>query len=228
MPRMAPGSRNWSDVPDGVLGELGERQVRRPSPPDGGQDDHERGEPEARDGQPQDGHAPRGVVAQGVGAHGGEDADGDGDEDGEGDGDDAEHERDGQATRQLLGHGALGPERLAEVAARDVAEPREVLDVDGPVEAELGPQVVDVLAVRLLLHHELDGVAGEQPGQREDDDGGDHQRRDRDEQALEEVSLHAGLRARGARPRASSFLSGRARPRSAGRPSRSPGSARSS
>ena len=140
----------------------------------------------------------------------------------------SERERDRQAAGQLLGDGTLRPERLAKVAAHDIAEPREVLHVDRAVEAELGAEVVDVLAVRLFLHHELDGVAGQEAGQREHDDGGDHQRRNRDEQALEEVSLHPGPKARGTAPRASPFLSGRARLRSAGRPNRSPGWANSS
>ena len=55
--------------------------------------------------------------------------------------------------------GALGPERFAEVAAHDLAEPLEVLDVDRAVEPELGPELVEVLAVGLLLEHELDHVA---------------------------------------------------------------------
>src|SRR5262249_2851136 len=59
-------------------------------------------------------------------------------------------------------------------------------------EPELVAKVVHVLAVGFLLQHELDGVAGEEPGQGEDDERGDDQRRDRDDQALEEVASEHG------------------------------------
>src|SRR2546430_17308420 len=58
-----------------------------------------------------------------------------------------------------------------------------------PVEPELHPQLLDVLRVRLLREHELDGVAGEEARQREDDQRCDQERRDRDQQAFREIPL---------------------------------------
>ena len=67
-------------------------------------------------------------------------------------------------------HGLSRPQGLAEVPVSDGEQPFEVLHVDRPVEPELRAQILEVLAVRLLLQHELDDVAGDQAGEREDDE----------------------------------------------------------
>src|SRR6266567_2431943 len=74
------GQDELEDVRAGGLAELREAQVRCPSPPDGGKDDDEGGDPEARNGQPDDGRAARDVVAHAVRPHRRQYADGDGDD----------------------------------------------------------------------------------------------------------------------------------------------------
>jgi hypothetical protein len=68
--------------------------------------------------------------------------------------------------------------------------------VDRPVETELAAEVVQVPAVRVLLQHELDDVAGNQAGQCEDEERRDQERRDGDEEPLQGVALHLSGRAR--------------------------------
>ena len=63
-------------------------------------------------------------------ARGGGDAERDAAERGEEERARREHERGLVAVEHLVEHGALHPERAAEVAARDVADPAEVLDVE--------------------------------------------------------------------------------------------------
>jgi hypothetical protein len=86
---------------------------------------------------------------------------------------------------------ALRPQRLPEIAGDDAAEPLEVLHVDRLIESELGAQVLQVLAVGLLVEHELDDVARDQTRQAEDDKGRDHQRRDRDQKSPQDVLTQA-------------------------------------
>ena len=81
-----------------------------------------------------------------------------------------ELERYRQPPGQLLDDGALGPEGLPQVPSHHAPEPLDVLDVERPVQAELGPHLGQVPGVRLLLEHEGDDVARDQPGQREDEE----------------------------------------------------------
>ena len=71
-------------------------------------------------------------------------------------------------------------------------QPVEVLHVNRTVQAQLGAEILQVLAVRLLLEHELDDVTGNQAGQCEDDERGDQQRGHSDQQAAEDVNPHDG------------------------------------
>ena len=94
------------------------------------------------------------------------------------------------------GHRPARPQRLSEVAARDLADPLGVLHGHRAVEPELGPELVQVLAVGLLLQHELDHVAGDETGQREHDHGRDEERGKGDDEAPEDVGAHARARPR--------------------------------
>ena len=79
-----------------------------------------------------------------------------------------------------------------QIPAPDRPQPVDVLHVDRAVQPELRPQILEVLAIRLLLQHELDDVAGDQAREREDDERGNEQRRSGDQQAAKNIVTHDG------------------------------------
>jgi hypothetical protein len=68
--------------------------------------------------------------------------------------------------------------------------PFEVLNVDRPIEPELRPELVGILAVVVFLQEHRHRVAGQHPDQQEDDDAHPDQGRDDQQQSSSEIDLH--------------------------------------
>ena len=177
---MTAGRTNWSSPRGRTRRELDEPRPRSPPPPDRREQRHEDGRDERRDGQAEDRDAA---------------------------GEEVQQRRPGGRRRRRRRECRSGsprpapcrparPSRAGAVPARRAraagstgtrrdarVRPRRSHSTYctwiGRFKPELRTQILEVLAVGLLLQHELDDVAGDQAGQREDDERGDEQRRDR-------------------------------------------------
>jgi len=156
-----------------VYGEIGGEPAPRGQPVEvhGEEVNEEEPQPEDGHGHPHQGEGHGEGVPQGVPPHGGKDADGDPQEDGEGGGGQGQLKGGGPAPLQLLGHGDGGDGARAQVAPEDVAQEGEVLDVKGLVEAQLFPELGDLLRRGPLAEKGLGGVPGDELEEEEDQKG---------------------------------------------------------
>ena len=165
---------------DGVDRERHVGPHRCPLEVDRRQHDDEDGEAEVGHRQGQDGQDAPDVVGDAVLAGGRDDADQDADDDRGQDRQRGQLQGDREAPDELLPDRLTRPVGAAEVAAQhDAADPLEVLQVGGPVEAELLAEGVDGGRVGVALDHPDDDVARHEPHDREDDHADQHERGDR-------------------------------------------------
>src|SRR5262245_54793015 len=121
---------------------------------------------------------------------GGERAENDAEAEAEQGGGDGEDERVPEGVEHVPGHGRAGDDGDAEVPLEEPAEPPHVLDVDGLVEAQPGPELIRHLLRRLGWDQQIGGVAGRQLDEEEDDDRNAEQDGNRVEQPSQRVGPH--------------------------------------
>ena len=146
---------------------------------------HELGERDAH--QPDGAHDP---VPQRIGTHARPDARGHGDRHAECEGEEGQDERVSDPAREDLADRLLLNVGVAEVPSDDAADPVQIPDMGGTVQAELGAKGGEPLLGRLLLEHHLRDVARQDLGHHEDD-AGDHQQGHADHaQARDQEAQH--------------------------------------
>ena len=125
-----------------------------------------------------------------VAPEGGERAQGHGDQPREGGGQARQLQRHGQALPDQPSDGLGRAQGDAEVAGQGGAEPAEVLDVEGRVEAEEPVERLPLLRPQLGLgaQHDLDDVAGQEAHEAEDEEGDANQGRQDEDQPAENVA----------------------------------------
>src|SRR5207249_4923185 len=172
------------DVPTGV---------REPAQVEREEDDDQRPEPEARQGQADEAADARSDVDARARADRRQQseryAEGDRDERG-GRG---ELERRGEALGDLDEDGTSGADRVPSVTVEERAEPIPVLDEERLVEAEVRTQARELLGRerRRRAESRRDGVAGDEPDEQEREERDADEGRDRAEQSLREITTHA-------------------------------------
>src|SRR3990170_886111 len=163
-----------------------------------------------RQGEPADAYHTHQVVRPGVLADRGNDPERDRPDKGDDDRQEREFHGAGEALLEDVRHGPALRVGVAEVPSEGVAQPGEVLDDHGPVEAELVADLLDLLLLdgtRLgpgLIDEDLRDVAWHQPHQDEDQDRGSEEGGNEQEQATRYVLTHpdaSGVRRRGAADR---------------------------
>ena len=195
---------------------------RRPVQGAGEQDDQQQAPPEDRHRIAGERHPHRQLVeprtALDCGEDAGRDAEGDGEDQREG----RQFEGGGEQRQEVDDHRSLGRQRHPEIALQDLADVIEVLLPDRLVEAELFLE--DLVALRrdpVLTGHRQDGIAGQQPDERERGDGDSDHRRHDQRQLLQDVAEHVGEAGRRQMPAATrrvSAIRSRRRCRSGGCP----------
>jgi len=181
------------EVLHGVRRERHELERRQPLENRHEQVEHQHAREEDRHAEAADREDADHVVGPAVLAHRGDDAERHRPEHREEDREHRQLDRARHALLQDVGDGPLLRVGLAEVAARRVPEPVEILDDDGLVEPELLADLPDLFLLdraRLaagLVDEDLGDVPGNEPHQHEDEDGRAQQRRDEQEQAPRDV-----------------------------------------
>ncbi len=200
--RVAIADRGCRPDGDGEVGDrvLPERHVAdlgKPVEERQQRHDHEHAEPERGDGQPRDGHHPHDVIHPGVAIDRRDGAERNGDGNGDEPGHDGDLDRDRHTDGDFLRHRLARPKRLAEIERRQPRHVFEELLVERLVETEalafgLDGLVGDRGAIRAQLHDHH--VARHHADQEEHGDGDADQRRDRQEQAAQDVPDHGRVR----------------------------------
>ena len=85
-----------------------------------------------------------------------------------------------------------GEDRVAEVAAQQLADPGEELDQQRLVEPQLGADLRDILGGGEIAGDDRGRIAGRQMQQREDEHRDDHDHRHGRQQAADQEDMHGG------------------------------------
>jgi hypothetical protein len=107
------------------------------------------------------------------------------------DGDHGELDRRWQHQQYFVDDTASAAERLPEIATQDLADEDQILDRYRLVEAELAAQCRKGGGGRLVAEDDGGRIARDEAHQHEDRRQHDEQRRDREQEALEQISDHA-------------------------------------
>src|SRR5438034_5953952 len=159
---------------------------------EGEHDEH--AEPEAGNGDEQDGRRAGHVVGPAVGLDRAHDAHGEADEPRHDEGEDTDLRADRPAVQDKLGHGVASEEGLAQLPRDDVMEPVEVLDGKriGQTEVVHDADTVGRRHLRDALYAEdgHEGIAGEDAQNDEDDERYADERTQGEEQPPDEILAH--------------------------------------
>src|SRR5687768_7318937 len=191
VPDRERGPDELRQVRDRVLPDRRERERGRPLECLQEHEDDEHPDPERRHRDPADAKDADRVVDPGVLPHRRHDAERDREQDAEERGEKRELDGQSDAQHHLMHDRLPGPERDAEVEAREIAHPVRELDVHRLVEAEGRALTVDdLLGHRGPRIAQRDDVAGDQTHDHEGEDRDADERRDHEEEPAEDVALH--------------------------------------
>ena len=161
---------------DGGQDEMGDAAGsadRKPAEFDGDKQDEDGAEGEGGEGQAEQADEAEGAVLPAVAAESGGDSCGDGEQDCNEDGGDGELNGVGVAGEDEVSDRIVEAEGVAEVSVEDSSPVVDVLGVEGQVESVSVTQGDDVGRSGTFAQHLLDGVAGDEVN--EDEDDGDNQ-----------------------------------------------------
>ena len=140
--------------------------------------------------RPEDGDEPRDVVHPRPVPHCGGDPERHGEHDGEQHRDEGELEGRHEARHEVGQHRLVGDERIPEVAVQHAGDVADVLLPQRVVEPGLLGDPLAHLGARERAHHEVDRIAGDDPGQRERDDRHAEEDRNQEEQTAGDEDEH--------------------------------------
>src|SRR5216684_6316167 len=157
----------------------------------GEQQDREQSPPEDRHGIAGDRHGHHAMIEDRVALSGGEDTGGESDQDREEHGRKRELDGGGKQLLELRDHGLMGDQRASEIAAEDMADVCEILDIERAVEAVLVQQLLVTLRGNAALARQrLDGIAGNGVDQQEREQRDPDKGRDDQSQPGEDETQH--------------------------------------
>lgn len=103
---------------------------------------------------------------------------------------DSQFECGGIVREDDLGDRLLKAKRLAEIPAKNAAEKVDVLNADGPVEAEGVAKLGEVFGAGAFAEHLLNGIAGDEMSEQENHGDDEPQGGERKQDALEDAPEH--------------------------------------
>lgn len=167
---------------------------------DGEEEDEEDAGDEGRHGERRGGEGPYGPPYPAVAGGGAEDAEGGAEDDDEQQGSEGEFGGGAEPVGDEVG--GLPADRVgrSEVSGEEVADPLEVLGVQGCVEPEAGADGRLGLGTRVRAREDGRGVAGDEPQEGEGDEGGDEEDEEGGGESPQQVAAHLsppGRRRRG-------------------------------
>ncbi len=190
------GERGEHQVGEEVAGTaaaVGREHAGGGEPPEPEREDHHQ-----HDAEPEDRHAGAEErrhraqpIEQRVGARRGADAEGDAADGGEEQRARGQEQRGLEPLHHLGQHRTLHPERAAEIALEDAADPVQILDVERPVEAELGAQAREIFLRGLRSEHHLRRVSRREVQDEEHDQRDAQQDRPQVQEPAQKITAHA-------------------------------------